>query len=136
MPGRTQSSRTKIARLVAAINERPHTSAELESLLFCRRSAVWKILNMLRVNNAAHISGHVKTNDRWAPQYSSGAGVDARLPKPLTRKQIERTYRKRLKADPERDMMARKRKAAGRMRIRREPIISALFGAALPGAQA
>jgi hypothetical protein len=131
MIGHTRGSRLKAERLIAAIGSRARSAAELEAVICGSRCTVQALLATLRATGGAHVSAWGRSaTGKPIPLYRGGPGQDKPSPPAQTKADKNRLYSRRVAADPERLMVQRAKKNAARVRIRRDPMIEALFGRA------
>ena len=101
------------------------------------RRQILLLLTTHHVRGDLHIAGWARyaSAGNWSARYALGAGVDARKPEPIPASVADRRYKARVSKDPAlvaaRNARARARYAikTGRL-IRRDPMVTALFGAA------
>lgn len=71
-----------------------------------------------KMTGQVHIQSWVRRYTHWIPVIAAGFGRDAKKPKPLPAKVINRAYAARVKKDPEKREQVRKRKQANHLRTR------------------
>jgi predicted transcriptional regulator len=131
-------TRDRMARILAALVEKPKTSAELMAQLFISKSSMVRCLRRLQDDpRQVRVADYLHTGSKWSYIYALGAEPDAPMPKQQTRRERWLKELAQLKADPElRDRYLSRHRAHYRARAAaRTPHgwASALLGSAKQG---
>lgn len=125
---RYTTSQQKMGRMLELL-QAPHTRAELAEAMGLSTRAVQCYLAALLAETERRIHIHAwRKNSPGSPSavYLAGAGKDRKKPKAETVAERSRRRRK----DPDFSIDAMQRNRLGRMKPRRDPLVTALFGAA------
>lgn len=125
------------ALVAAALADGPLPVHALAPKIFLCYGHAWRLLKGMHEDGLVHIAKwplHCTPRATRVPAYVMGPGKDAPKPKRRTQAQRQARYKARIRADGDRlDVFLSKNRAAKR-KPRRDPLITAMFGA--PAARA
>ena len=104
------------------------TAPEVATKVYCTERSAQILINRLRQQGVVHIQEWRRSGNVWVAVYRYGIGSDAAKPKPLTAQERLKRWRAKESLDDHAFRMARER--AKKWKIKRDPLVAALFGEA------
>ncbi|TFW15946.1 hypothetical protein [Duganella callida] len=123
----------RITQITAALTERAQTVDDIALEIGLCRAHLARYLAELHAAGAIYIaSWAVRQQGRATrlPVYRLGARPDAQRPANLTQRERQAAHKARIYADPERHDRYKALGRARKLRVKRDPLVVAMFGAA------
>lgn len=131
------ASMIRIGRILALLEEKPHTTDELAAALYCNKRTATTYVQALRgygpIKRQVHTGGWKREADTpscpLSPVIHLGDLPDVPAPAPPTRAAAARAYRAQVKRErPDRYMQMLNYARGRNIKPRRDPMIAAFFG--------
>jgi len=118
----------RLPRIVSLLQRVGCTAPEVASKVYCTERSAQIIINKLRKLGDVHIQEWRRSGNVLVAVYRYGIGTDAVKPKPLTAQERLKRWRSKESLDDHAFRMAKER--AKKWKIKRDPLVAALFGEA------
>jgi hypothetical protein len=118
----------RLPRIVALLQRVGCTAPEVAAKVFCTERSAQILINKLRFNNEVHIQEWRRSGNVLVAVYRHGIGTDAEKPAPMTSQERLKRWRSKESLDDHAFRMAKER--AKKWKIKRDPLVAALFGEA------
>lgn len=116
----------RLPRIVNLLQRVGCTAPEVATKVYCTERSAQILINRLRQQGVIHIQEWRRSDDVWVAVYRYGIGSDAAKPKPMTAQERLKRWRAKESLDDHAFRMARER--ARKWKIKRDPLVAALFG--------
>jgi hypothetical protein len=117
---------TRLPRIVDLLTRQGLTAHELAATVYCTQRSAQILVAKLRRSGLIYVTEWRRVGTVWVAVYAYGIGSDATRPKPLTAKERLEKWRAKESLDDHAFRMARER--AKKWKIKRDPLVAALFG--------
>jgi hypothetical protein len=116
----------RLPRIVSLLQHIGCTAPEVAAKVYCTERSAQIIINKLRVHGDVHIQEWRRSGNVLVAVYRHGIGTDAIKPAPMTPAERLKRWRSKETLDDHAFRMARER--AKKWKIKRDPLVAALFG--------
>jgi hypothetical protein len=116
----------RLPRIVDLLQRVGCTAPEVAAKVYCTERSAQILINKLRQQGVVHIQEWRRSGNVLVAVYRHGIGTDAIKPKPMTPAERLKRWRSKETLDDHAFRMARER--AKKWKIKRDPLVAALFG--------
>ena len=116
----------RLPRVIDLLQRTACTAPELAAKVYCTERSAQQMINRLRLAGTVHIQEWRRSGRVLVAVYRYGIGTDAVKPKPLTAQERLKRWRAKESLDDHAFRMAKER--AKKWKIKRDPLVAALFG--------
>ena len=116
----------RLPRIIDLLQRVGCTAPEVATKVYCTERSAQILINRLRQQGVVHIQEWRRSGNVLVAVYRYGIGTDAAKPKPLTAQERLKRWRAKESLDDHAFRMARER--AKKWKIKRDPLVAALFG--------
>lgn len=117
---------TRLPRVIDLLRREELTAHEVAAMVYCTQRSAQILIARLRQQGLVYIVDWRRIGNVPVAVYSYGIGADAPRPKPMTAKERLVKWRAKESLDDHAFRMARER--AKKWKIKRDPLVAALFG--------
>jgi len=121
-----QMKSVRLPRIVDLLQRVGCTAPEVAAKVFCTERSAQILINKLRQQGVVHIQEWRRSGNVLVAVYRHGIGTDAVKPAPMTPAERLKRWRSKETLDDHAFRMARER--AKKWKIKRDPLVAALFG--------
>ncbi len=116
----------RLPRIIDLLTHQALTAHELAATVYCTQRSAQILVSRLRKQGLVYIAQWRKVGTVWVAVYAYGIGSDATKPRPMTSRERLEKWRAKESLDDHAFRMARER--AKKWKIKRDPLVAALFG--------
>jgi hypothetical protein len=116
----------RLPRIVDLLQRVGCTAPEVAAKVYCTERSAQILINKLRKQGVVHIQEWRRSGNVLVAVYRYGIGTDAVKPAPMTPAERLKRWRSKESLDDHAFRMARER--AKKWKIKRDPLVAALFG--------
>jgi hypothetical protein len=116
----------RLPRIIDLLQRVGCTAPEVAAKVYCTERSAQILINKLRQQGVVHIQEWRRSGNVLVAVYRHGIGTDAVKPLPMTPAERLKRWRSKESLDDHAFRMARER--AKKWKIKRDPLVAALFG--------